>query len=123
MKTIKYILSTLLIIGFIWSCTNDDLNSLDFLDSAEAPSNVDALVTITQDNTGLVTIAPSAEGAVLFEIDFDDASTPETVKVGKTVTHTYAEGNYKVAIIAKGVTGLTTDFSKEIVVSFNPPEF
>ena len=123
MKTIKYILSTLSIIVIIWGCTNDDLNNLDFLESAEAPTNVDALITITQDNTGLVSIAPSAEGAVLYDINFGDASTPETVKVGKKATHTYAEGNYTVGIIAKGVTGLTTDFSKEIVVSFNPPEF
>ena len=123
MKTLKYFLSTLLVISFVWSCANDELNNLDFLDSSVAPTKVDALLTITQDNTGLVTIAPSAEGAVVFDINFGDASAPETIKVGKKATHTYAEGNYTVKIIAKGITGLSTEITKELPVSFNAPEF
>ena len=123
MKTVKYILSTLIVFSIVWGCANDEFNSLDFLESAEAPTNVAALITITQDNTGFVTIAPTAEGAVLFDVDFGDSSTPESVKVGRKATHTYAEGNYNVGIVAKGNTGLTTTYSKDVVVSFNPPMF
>lgn len=123
MKVFKYILSAIFTIAVLWSCSDDALNNLDFTDSAVAPTNVDALFTITQDNTGLVTIAPSAEGAVLYDINFGDASSPETVKAGKKATHTYAEGTYTVGIVAKGITGLSTEFSKDIVVSFQQPEF
>ena len=123
MKTLKYFLSTLLVISLVWSCANDELNNLDFLESAEAPTNVAALITITQDNTGLVTIAPTAEGAVTFDINFGDTSAFESIKVGKKATHTYAEGNYTVGVTAKGITGLKTEFTKDIVVSFNPPTF
>ena len=124
MKTIKYILSTFLVIAVIWSCTDDELNNLDFLDSAVAPTNVDALLTITQDNTGLVSILPSADGAVQFEIEYGDGTgSPAIVKAGGTIDHTYAEGNYTINILAKGITGLTTDFSKDLLVSFQSPVF
>ena len=124
MKTFKYILSTFLVIAVIWSCTDDELNNLDFLDSAVAPTNVDALLTITQDNTGLVSILPSADGAVQFEIEYGDGTgSPAVVKAGGKIDHTYAEGNYTINILAKGITGLTTDFSKDLLVSFQSPVF
>jgi len=124
MKTIKYILSTFLVIAVIWSCTDDELNNLDFLNSAVAPTNVDALLTITQDNSGLVSILPTADAAVQFEIEYGDGTeSPVTVKAGGKIDHTYAEGDYIVNIVAKGITGLTTDFSKDLLVSFQSPVF
>lgn len=123
MKVFKYILNAILMVAVLWSCSEDSLNDLDFLDSAVAPTNVAALFTITQDNTGTVTIIPTAEGAVLFEINYGDASSAETIKSGKKATHVYAEGTYTVNITAKGITDLKTEYSKEIVVSFNTPEF
>lgn len=123
MKVFKYILSAIFMVAVLWSCSDETFNDLDFVDSAEAPTNVEALFTITQDNTGLVSITPSAEGAVLFAIDFGDGSSSTSVKAGKKATHYYAEGTYTVAIVAKGITGLQTAYSKEIVVSFQTPEF
>jgi hypothetical protein len=124
MKTFKYILSTFLVIAVIWSCTDDELNNLDFTNTAVAPTNVQALFTITQDNSGLVSIAPSADGAVQFEINYGDGSSnPGVVKVGGKLNHTYAEGNYTVNVVAKGLTGLTTSLSKDLEVSFQAPMF
>lgn len=124
MKKIKYILSTFLVIAVIVSCTIDDINNLDFLDSGVAPSNVAAFVTITQDNTGLVTITPSADGAMQFEIEYGDGTeSSATVIAGENSEHIYAEGTYVVNIIAKGITGLTTNFSKDLLVSFQAPVF
>jgi len=95
MKTFKYILSTFLVIAIIWSCTDDELNNLDFLDTVVAPTNVDALFTITQDNSGLVSMIPSGDGAVQFVIDYGDGTgTPATLKAGEKADHTYAEGSY-----------------------------
>jgi hypothetical protein len=124
MKAFKYILSTFLVIAVIWSCTDDELNNLDFTNSAVAPTNVEALFTITQDNSGFVSIAPSADGAVQFNIDYGDGSgSPAVVKVGEKANHTYAEGNYSVNIAAKGITGLTTSVTKDLLVSFQAPMF
>ncbi|SFS48828.1 hypothetical protein [Lutibacter maritimus] len=123
MKVFKYILNAILLIAVLWSCSNDEMNNLDFTKSAVAPTNVEALFTITQDNTGLVSIAPSAEGAVAYDINFGDTSASATIKAGKKASHVYAEGSYTVGIAAKGITGLTTEYAKEIVVSFQAPEF
>lgn len=124
MKIFKYFLSTFLVIAVIWSCTDDELNNLDFLDTAVAPTNVAALFTITQDNTGLVSIFPSADGAVQFEIEYGDGTgSSAMVKAGGKLDHTYEEGNYTVNIVAKGITGLATNLSKDLVVSFQAPVF
>ncbi len=124
MKIFKYILSTFLLIAVIWSCSEDELNNLDFLDSAVAPTNIDALITITQDNTGLVSILPSGDGAIQFEIGYGDGTgSPAIVKAGGKVDHTYSEGTYTIDIAAKGITGLTTSLSKDLVVSFQAPIF
>jgi len=124
MKAIKYILSTVLLITMVWSCTEDEFGDTDFLNSAVAPTNVAALFTITQDNTGLVSISPSADGAVQFEIKHGDGTEdPEIVKAGEKSDHTYGEGTYTVDIVAKGITGLSTSLAKELVVSFQAPKF
>ena len=101
MKALKYILSTILLITAIWSCTKDEFGNIDFLSTAGAPTNVSALFKVTQDNTGLVSIAPTGEGAVYFEVKYGDAtSSVARVAPGKLVNHTYAEGNYTVTISA-----------------------
>ena len=123
MKVFKYILSTLLLLVVVWSCSEEEFGNVDFIGTANAPTNVAALFKITQDNTGLVSIIPTAEGTVSFDVDYGDGTAPTAVTVGKVALHTYSEGTYNVTITAKGITGLKTTYSKEIVVSFKAPEF
>ncbi len=124
MKALKYILSILILITTFWTCTKDDFSNTDFISSAVAPANVSALFKITQDNTGLVSIAPSADGAVSFDVNYGDGTTDlAKVSPGKIITHNYEEGNYTVNIAAFGLTGLKTETTHDLVVSFNPPEF
>ncbi|NEW80041.1 MAG: hypothetical protein GZ086_11590 [Gelidibacter sp.] len=123
MKLFKYFLSAILIVTAIWSCTDEDFGSLDFLSTATAPTNVDALFNVTQNNTGTVTITPNAEGAVSFDIFFgDNTASPSNVKQGKSIVHVYNEGTYTVKIVAIGITGLTTEKTHNLVVSFKAPE-
>jgi hypothetical protein len=122
MKTIKYILSTVLLLAVVWSCTKVEDN-FDFVSTVKAPVNISALYNITQDNTGLVTITPSGEGATSFAINFGDGTAElATLKMGESVNHTYAEGNYQVKIVGVGVTSLTTEVTQDLVVSFKAPE-
>lgn len=121
MKTIKTIYRAFLILVIVIACTEE--RNLDFLDSIVAPSNVSAAYNITQDNTGLVTITPTANGANSFDVDFGDASTAaEGVEAGKNVQHNYAEGTYTVKVIAYNTNGDTAEVSQELVVSFQAPQ-
>ncbi|WP_452226558.1 PKD domain-containing protein [Lacinutrix cladophorae] len=121
MKTIKYIFSMCIITLLIISCVNDDDNT-DFVNTAVAPTNVMALFNVTQDNTGLVTITPTAENAINFNIFYGDATEePANIMQGENAMHTYEEGTYTVRIVAVGVTGLETEITKELAVSFNAP--
>jgi len=121
MKTLKYIVSLSLVCFFFINCTEDD-NDLSFVDNVAAPSNVSALFQITQDNTGSVTITPNAEAAVSYNVTLGDGAEAVQVKQGNSAKHVYAEGSYTVKIEAIGLTGLKTEVSKDIVVSFKAPQ-
>jgi hypothetical protein len=123
MKALKYYLSAILLVTTFWSCTNTaDFGNTVFVTTAVAPTNVNALFNVTQDNTGLVTITPNSEGAVSYEIFFGDNSNSVKIKQGETTSHTYAEGTYEVKIVATGITGLKAEVTKPLEVSFKAPE-
>ncbi|TXG36993.1 hypothetical protein [Seonamhaeicola maritimus] len=122
MKTLKYIYTLSMAFILLFSCAEDD-NDLSFIDKVVAPSEVSALFKVTQDNTGEVTITPNATGASNYNITFGD-DTPEPVNVmqGESVSHTYKEGAYIVTLEAVGITGLTTEATQNLEVSFKAPE-
>lgn len=121
MKKIKIIYS-LFLVTLLMACSGDD-SSLDSVTDAPAPSNLSALFTITQDNSGKVTIAPRGDGLVKYDVFFGDATAePVEVGVGQTVDHVYAEGQYNVKIMGTGVTGLTSETIVPLTVSFRAPE-
>ncbi|WP_262732951.1 PKD domain-containing protein [Gaetbulibacter sp. NE] len=122
MKILKYTLGLSLIVLTLFGCTSDDDNT-DFVNQIEAPTNVSASVRVTQDNTGLVTITPLADGVTTFNIGFGDNSEPSGVILpGGSVDHVYEEGTYEATITANGLNGLSTTITQQIVVSFQAPE-
>ncbi|WAC02769.1 hypothetical protein N7U66_03620 [Lacinutrix neustonica] len=123
MKTLKHLFCFFLITATYFACNQDDDNT-DFINEFPAPTNVSALVTVTQDNTGLVTITPLGEGANTFVVNYGDGSenTSEILRAGYNTQHTYAEGVYLIAITAIGINGKTTTVTQEIVVSFQAPQ-
>jgi hypothetical protein len=121
MKALKYILSVITAIIVVWSCSEIEDN-FDFVSTAKSVENVSALYSITQDNTGLVTMTPNSEGAVSYEIFFGDGTVnPVMVKPGESVKHVYKEGNYKVKIVGTSITGAKTEKIQDLVVSFIAP--
>ena len=98
MKTIKYLFGLSLFLIAFMGCEEDD--NFDYLNTVVAPTNVSALLQITQDNSGMVMIIPDGEGAVSYNINFGDSSEPATVKQGEGVEHMYSEGTYAVIIEA-----------------------
>jgi len=103
-------------------CEQDDDTS-NLVDGIDEPTNVSALVTVTQDNTGLVKITPLANGVASFTITYGDGSgATSDVRPGEFVEHTYAEGTYQANIQAFALNGKSTTITQAIVVSFNAPE-
>jgi hypothetical protein len=121
MKTLKYLSILFISLFAIYSCESDqdEEYSLDYL---AAPSNVALSFSYSDDNSGLVTISPSAEGAQSFILNFGDLSDTTEYDSGESIEHTYAEGTYIVEVEAVGITGLTTDLSDTLVVTFSAPE-
>ena len=122
MKNLKTIFTLLFITALFINCAEDD-NDLSFVDKVVAPSEVSATFKVTQDNTGVVTITPNAVGASHYNITLGDGTAePVNVVQGEAVTHTYEEGSYVVSIEAIGLTGLKTETTQNLEVSFRAPE-
>jgi hypothetical protein len=118
LKTIKVIFALLVIV----SCTEDE-RDLSYLSTIEVPSNISVSFDITQDNTGTVTLTPSADGASNFDIFFGDATpTSEEVGQGGAIDHIYAEGTYNVKVVAYNIQGVPAEITQPLVVSFTAPE-
>ncbi|MDB9780528.1 carbohydrate binding domain-containing protein [Flavobacteriaceae bacterium] len=116
----KKIYKSVLIILVIISCT--DNRDLGFLEEVVLPSNISALFDITQDNSGLVTITPSGEGASTFEIGLGDSSESVRITSGESIENIYTEGSYDVSITAFNIVGDSTQVNQQLVVSFEAPQ-
>ena len=119
MKNIKYI-AILLFVAVLSSCSAE--NDLLDVDALGAPTNISALTTVTQDNTGNVTFLPRGEGVSQYEITFGDGTAaPAFVSPGSTVTHKYKEGVYQSKIVATTLNGKKTESTQVVTVSFLAP--
>jgi hypothetical protein len=125
MKNIKTLFSFVLLLAATISCSVPEGIDSDtsFVNTATDPAGVSALATITQDNTGKVTLTPRGDGATSYEIYFGDGTAkPAIVNAGGSVVHIYKEGVYKVKVVAIGLTGKKTENTQDINVSFRSPE-
>lgn len=119
MKNLKYIFGFFLLTTLL-GCQEDD--TVTNVDGIEAPSNISALFTIKQDNSGEVTIRPNGDGITSYEVDYGDGTVEtEMIAAGEVFEHTYAEGVYNVTIYGIGINGLKTEFTQELTVSFLQP--
>ncbi len=123
MNSIKFIYSAFLTIALFGSCQKIKTDDISFVDAAAAPTNLSVLFSITQDNTGLVSITPNGEGAIFYDVYYGDATTmPANLSAGKNTSHVYAEGIYNVKIVAHAVNGKKTELIQKLTVSFRAPE-
>ncbi|MGX1929360.1 hypothetical protein [Flagellimonas sp. 2504JD4-2] len=122
MKYFKHLLVLFVVLGVFNSCEEDDDQSFAFQD-VSAPTNLSAVFDISDDDTGTVSITPTGEGASVFQVFFGDVENESATEVapGETVTHVYAEGEFVLKIIGVGATGLTSELSRIVNISFTPP--
>lgn len=122
MKKFK-ILITFVLAAVMFGCSEDDSNSIESLQNAPAPANIAALFTITQDNTGTVTVLPTGEGVSQFEVNWGDGDEEATmINVGGTAEHIYSEGNFTVTVTGISISGKRTSVTYPVTVSFLAPE-
>lgn len=122
MKKLRIIPGFLFLLAVATSCTVEDGIDKDtsFLKTANT-ENLNALFDITNDNSGNVTVTPSAQGATSYTIDFGHGD-PATVTPGMNATHSYPEGEYTVAITAQNVGGGETTEEFPLSVVYRAPE-
>ena len=119
MKKLQYI--TLFFLTILIGCS--DNRDTNFVNAAASPTDLSVLLTITQDNSGNVTMRPNASGVTRYEIDFGDITLEKAeLSPGETVTHQYLEGVYNVTVTAYGINGNTTVLNQELTVMFRLPE-
>lgn len=122
MKFIKYLSSIALLFLVVLSCKKEKFNDTSLVATDVAPNKLAAMFEITQDNTGLVTITPNGESIAYFEVYYGDATVaPAKVLPGKNTQHTYPEGVYPVKVVAHSITGLVTEATQQLTVSFRAP--
>lgn len=121
MKHMKKLLVFFIAIGFFASCEEEETSYA--LQDVSAPTNVKAIFDIAQDDSGTVSVTPTAVGATSYQIFFGETAneTPVTVAPGETVSYTYPEGEYTLRIVAVGLTGLTSELSRIVTISFKAP--
>ena len=123
MKAIKNFFCLFFLMTVVVSCQKQNYDDLSLLAPGVTPSKNSALFTITQDNSGLVTIYPGGEGASYYEVFFGDTSTvAANVLAGANTRHRYAEGIYSVKIIAHSLTGQTSTLTQSLTVSTGHPK-
>lgn len=122
MKNLKFLfVSILLVFVATTSCESDE--DTDLGTAIEAPSGLDVIFNITQDNSGLVTISPSGVNVSSFEVFFADGTgESEVLALGQNAERMYAEGSYPVRVVATNLNGDTTELTKNLDVSFRAPE-
>ncbi len=121
MKNTKFIYVFLLITALFASCEEDDRDTT-YVNDIAVPANLEVQVTLTQDNTGIVTFTPSGDSVATFTLEFGDTSEPVEIVPGQSTSHAYEEGNYTVTVTGTNLNGESTSVTREVMVSFFPPE-
>lgn len=119
MKSIKNIINVFLFFLLLSGC--EENRDIDFIENVPVPTNIAATFQVTQDNTGTVTITPTADGATYFDVDYGDNSDVVKLTNGESVQKVYAEGSYDLKVTAYNVVGESSQETIPLVVSFKAP--
>ena len=119
MKKIVFLLS-LFVLTFFTGCTKD--SDVPNVDAVAAPSGISAVMSVKQDNSGMVTITPKGEGITQFAIYYGDGTTsPTYVTPGKSDSHIYSEGTFQVKIVGTTLNGKKAETTLPVTVTFVAP--
>lgn len=125
MKKIKLILSATFLLAVAVSCTVPDGIDTDLssLNSASSSNNA-KIFDVSTNNSGLVKITPTAEGAITYKVEYGHgtgASASANVSSGQSTTHIYPEGNYTVTITSYDIAGKSASATYPLSVIYTAP--
>ena len=113
----------MILIATFSGCKKENNDDVSFVQTAATSAKLGAMFTITQDNTGLVTITPTGEGVASFEIAYGHGTAgPVKVIPGGSTSKVYPEGVYDVKITGTNVAGVSTTVTQKLTVTFRAPE-
>lgn len=122
MKILNKILVLFCVLQII-SCKKDDNTDTSFANTTITPQNLKVNFSITQDNSGLVTITPQGNGVARFDVFFGDSSSDSaTLTASESVKHIYGEGIFTVRIVGYSINGQKAEATQQLTVSFKAPE-
>jgi hypothetical protein len=123
MKKIKYIFSLVVVLAVTASCSIEDISNDIALIGTETSGNLNKVFKISTDNSGIVKITPTADGATSFKVEYGHGTTSAvTLKPGESASHVYPEGNYTVKITATTISGAVTEQTFPLAVVYRAPE-
>lgn len=124
MKNIKLICSFVLLLAVTISCSIPDGIDQNTMVTTTASSKLAKIFDITSDNSGNVKITPTGEGVISYTIKFGHGtgtSAQAVVSPGESITHSYPEGSYTVAIVSTDAVGKQITNSYPLVVTYVTP--
>lgn len=116
MKKANKILSVLMIAFLAFGCQEDDIEFGDVV----APSNLSIAVTVANDQTGNVTVKPTAENALNFHIYFQAGTDAVVISNGEEASFRYTQdGQYtqEIVITAFGTGGASS--TKAVIIDLD----
>jgi hypothetical protein len=126
MHNIKFLYSLAFIALMLTACDKEGIDDdTSFVTGAPAASGVDKVITISNDNSGLVTIQPTGTGISSNTINFGHgtgAGATAQVAPGASASHIYPEGNHTITVISKDIAGRETTNTYPISVTYRAPE-
>ena len=113
----------MILIATFSGCKKEINDDVSFVQTTATSAKLGAMFTITQDNSGLVTIIPNGEGVASFEIAYGHGTAgPVKVLPGASTSKVYPEGVYDVKITGTNVAGVSTTVTQKLTVTFRAPE-
>lgn len=119
-NNLKYLLLPLIILGF-FSCEEE----LTQLGDVQAPTNLDAVIEVSEDGSGIVTVMANADGAIVYHVYFGVGENESpTVSSNGDITYVYrSSGDYTIQVVAYGPGGGASNLIRDISieVTYEPP--
>ena len=103
----------ILLLAFTYSCQEDDTT----FGEVNTPTNLTVNIDVANDQSGNVTVTPSADNAINFHVYFKQDEDPVVISAGEQATYRYTEsGQYTqvINVIAYGTGGVSSSVSETI---------
>lgn len=113
MKYTNIILALLMMVIFSYGCQEDDAS----FGSVIAPTNLVSNIVVANDQSGNVSVTPSADNAITFHVYFKQDTDPVVIGNDRTATFRYTEsGQYtqEIVLIAFGPGGVSSSITEII---------